>query len=443
VSGKKLSANSDAAGKSVEEFMKLISDENLTAEQIYDVDETRLFWRCLPRRTLAAGNEDKAVGVKESKERLTVLAFTNEAGMHKLKLTIIGKSACPRALKGVNNFPVHYHANKRAWITSELMLDWFVNYFAPEAHAHCKSKGLGDDCKKILTLDNCPVHPESSLLVSGNVCVVYLPPNCTSIIQPMDQGILRSLKCYYRQQLMQKLIVVCNRGQGADRFKKEFNIKDAIWNLAKAWTGVTAATLKNAWHNLWPARMFEEYDESPPDFLGFIVGDKKRLVSEIMEFAKGSTNNALTKGLEIEDIEKWMEIDNEAPVMNQLTDREIVEMVLELDHENCEASENDDHEADTNRPSIDHCIELITDTISALEQWSHIESQDILNLYRVKDKLVKERSKCMNQASLCDMFKTISQKNFQKPSSTEIYEPSVPATDDAASTSLSSCRHCK
>jgi hypothetical protein len=45
LSGEKLSADSDAAGKFVEEFMKLISDENLTAEQIYNADETGLFWR--------------------------------------------------------------------------------------------------------------------------------------------------------------------------------------------------------------------------------------------------------------------------------------------------------------------------------------------------------------------------------------------------------------
>jgi hypothetical protein len=81
--------------------------------------------------------------------------------------------------------------------------------------------------------------------------------------------------------------------------KREFNIKDAIWNLAKASTDVTAETLKNAWHKLWPARMFEECGESPPDFLGFIVSDKKRQVSEIMEFAKGSTNKAFMKGLEV------------------------------------------------------------------------------------------------------------------------------------------------
>jgi hypothetical protein len=89
------------------------------------------------------------------------------------------------------------------------------------------------------------------------------------------------------------------------------------------------------------------------------------------------------------------------------------------------------------------CIELVTDTISALEQRSCTEPQGILNLYKIKDKLVKERSKCMKQASLCDMFKTVSQKNLQKTSSTEIYEPSVPATDDAVSTSSSGYWHCK
>jgi hypothetical protein len=42
-------------------------------------------------------------------------------------------------------------------------------------------------------------------------------------------------------------------------------------------------------------------------------------------------------------------------------------MVLDPDHENYEESENDeDHKADTNWPSIDRCIELVTDTILAL-----------------------------------------------------------------------------
>jgi hypothetical protein len=85
VCGDKRSADSDAARKFVEEFTKLISDENLTAEQICNADETGLFWQCLHRRTLAAGDEDKAFGVKESKERVMVLACTNAAGTAQTK----------------------------------------------------------------------------------------------------------------------------------------------------------------------------------------------------------------------------------------------------------------------------------------------------------------------------------------------------------------------
>jgi hypothetical protein len=44
VPGEKLSADSDAARKFVKEFTKLILNENLTAEQIYNTDETGLFW---------------------------------------------------------------------------------------------------------------------------------------------------------------------------------------------------------------------------------------------------------------------------------------------------------------------------------------------------------------------------------------------------------------
>jgi hypothetical protein len=47
--------------------------------------------------------------------------------------------------------------------------------------------------KKILLLaDNCPAHPVLEKLV-------FLPANTTSMLQPMDQGVIRSLKCHYRK----------------------------------------------------------------------------------------------------------------------------------------------------------------------------------------------------------------------------------------------------
>nr|XP_005993580.1 PREDICTED: jerky protein-like [Latimeria chalumnae] len=201
-SGEKLSADHEAAEKYVKDFARLVTENDLTAEQIYNADKTGLFWRCLPRNTLICNDEKSASGVKESKERLIVLMCANAAGTHKCKLLVIGKSARPRAFKGVKVFPVIYQSNKRAWITQELTSDWFDNNFVVEAREHCQKVRLPENCKIVLLLDNCSAHPAAETMVTRNVFATYLPPNCTSLIQPMDQGIIRNMKCHYCSEFM-------------------------------------------------------------------------------------------------------------------------------------------------------------------------------------------------------------------------------------------------
>ena len=57
----------------------------------------------------------------------------------------------------------------------------------------CKRKS-----KVILIADNCPAHR----IIEGLKAVelVFLPPNTTLKTQPMDQGVIRSLKAKYRQK---------------------------------------------------------------------------------------------------------------------------------------------------------------------------------------------------------------------------------------------------
>jgi hypothetical protein len=56
------------------------------------------------------------MGFKDAKKCLRVLACTTASGMLKCKLFVIGKNENFRAFKGMRNFPVHYRANKRAWV---------------------------------------------------------------------------------------------------------------------------------------------------------------------------------------------------------------------------------------------------------------------------------------------------------------------------------------
>lgn len=128
ICGEKLSAQAE----SVEPFKVLLNEiicaMNLTHDQIYNADETGLFWRLLPDKTFVAANEKNAPGRKTPKERITFMACTNASGTHKLTPFIIGKAKNPRALKNVK-IPVEYASSKNAWMNAFVFRNWFHNSF--------------------------------------------------------------------------------------------------------------------------------------------------------------------------------------------------------------------------------------------------------------------------------------------------------------------------
>ena len=197
----KKSADSNADENFVEVF-DFIKNQNPTAKQIYNADETALCWKYMPIKIVVTVCETGVSGFKYNKECVTLLGCANAAGLHRLKLAFIGKNKKPRSLQNIKKLPVSYHANKSAWINRPLFVDWYDKVFVPQAKKHCKSIGLPSDCIIILMLDNCFTHPPTATLIHGNIRVMYLPPNITSIPQPMNQGIICSLKCKYWQTFL-------------------------------------------------------------------------------------------------------------------------------------------------------------------------------------------------------------------------------------------------
>jgi hypothetical protein len=101
------------------ELGKLI--EGYEPRNIFNADETGLFYSLLPNKTLAFKGE-KCHGGKLSKERLTVLYCCNSDGSEKLQPVVIGKFAKPRCFKHVHSLPCRYCNSKKAWITVDLFL---------------------------------------------------------------------------------------------------------------------------------------------------------------------------------------------------------------------------------------------------------------------------------------------------------------------------------
>ncbi|XP_035229300.1 jerky protein homolog [Stegodyphus dumicola] len=175
-------------------------------------------------------------------------------------------------------------------MTQVLMNDWFENHFIPEARRHLNSVGLPDNSKIVLIVDNCSAHTSLKVLVKDNVSVLFFPPNCTSIIQPMDMGIVHALKCKYKTAFLKSMLNFLNSGKTIQEFLKFFSIKSAVWSIARSGEDVSSSTLKNAWHNLWPSTIFhgEEDEDDSGEFEGFRTSQTKGFdgVANITELLK-------------------------------------------------------------------------------------------------------------------------------------------------------------
>ena len=66
-------------------------------------------------------------------------------------------------------------------------MKWLNEVFLP----HIRSKTTQ---KVVMIMDNCGPHGAEISDPLGQVQTIVLPPNCTSVHQPMDQGIIQALK---------------------------------------------------------------------------------------------------------------------------------------------------------------------------------------------------------------------------------------------------------
>ena len=72
--------------------------------------------------------------------------------------------------------------------------------------------------------------------------MLYLPPNVTSQIQPMDAGVINSLQCFYKAKLISHMI------EGYDEeVTPDINMKNVVKWVYESWNRVTETTVKNCW----------------------------------------------------------------------------------------------------------------------------------------------------------------------------------------------------
>jgi hypothetical protein len=278
-------------------------------KDIYNCDETGIFWRLLPNKTVAF-NDESGKGGKKAKDRVTALLFSNSDGTDR-DIILIGKSKSPRCFKEKGKrkkLPLKYYNQHNAWINANIFEDVLKNF---------NKKIKREKRNVVLFMDNCSCHLMDK--VYSNVKIVYFPPLTTSALQPLDQGIISSFKAFYRKIMISFMISQFENGD--DVTEKDITLYNAMDFMDNAWKSVTDKTIINCFTKA-----------------GFQI--KTTIIEKVSEndSDEDSDDNFWEKlkiftPISYETFEEYVNFDSHLDCYQELSDQEIVNAVLESKEE--------------------------------------------------------------------------------------------------------------
>ncbi|XP_020844762.1 tigger transposable element-derived protein 1 [Phascolarctos cinereus] len=323
-----------------EVLKSIIQKGGYTPHHVFNIGETGLYWKRMPEKTFTSVEENAAPGFRSAKDRLMLLLGGNAAGDFKLKPLLVYHSENPKAMKGYSkpNLPVIWRSSKKAWVTRSIFHEWFTYFFCPAVEKYCAQNNLAN--KALLILENAPCHPVNLSDLSDNVRVEYLIENKADPIQPMGQGVISTFKAHYLRKTFQHLI---GGTDGEDKgtireFWRNYNIMNAVDNIAEAWDELEPSLMNSAWKKIWP-ECVHAHDASQTETITQIQQDIVALANdlgfgELLEADVGQLLQSHDEDLSNEELmqleqeraaEEKEENEDTPPFLRQLTTKELSE----------------------------------------------------------------------------------------------------------------------
>ena len=182
-----------------------------------------------------------------------------------------------------------------------------------------------------MVLDKDPAHPQVLQDLHQDIKFVFLPPNTTSLLQLMDQGVIKMFKAHYLQTSWCSLSMKCdlsldeleNAAQAPEqaevelqkdvvrRHWKSYTICNALWNVCDAWKEVTESCISGSWKKLCL--------ELVVDFRGFDLSE--RLSEECLKCLELARRVGLDE-IEENDVDSLLESVSEELSMEELDELE-------------------------------------------------------------------------------------------------------------------------
>ena len=389
LSGEKLSADVVSADEFLPEFDKLT--EGYSLHQIFNCDETGLYYKMLPQRTLTSMHTEPS-GTKKPRERVTINACANASGSIKLPLQMIGRAKTPRCFRGIDKdkLPVIYTNQNNAWMDVGIFRDWFQNVFVPEVRKQLAD--LGQEKKAILFLDNCSAHPGEDVLVSDDRKIIakFFPPNVTSLIQPMDQGILECLKRKYRKAILKRIL--CEEDEDANiiHILKKIDLLQVCRHISESWDQIATSTLQNAWNKLLQRK------EQPSDNVATEDIDNDDFVREL---------SLLNINVTSDDVQEWFHADG--PGYEHLDDQSIIALAEKDEEEDIEEEEEyESPEVEVVTPEVSHtqAVEHFDKVLVYLKSLPDATPLSISFIIGLREQAAERRKASLKQTKISSFF---------------------------------------
>ncbi|XP_065642738.1 tigger transposable element-derived protein 4-like [Hydra vulgaris] len=337
---------------------------NYKLENFFNADEFGLFYQCLPNKTYHLSREN-CFGGKNSKVRLTGIAAGSATG-EKLPMFVIGKSKNPRCFKHIKQLPCTYKNQLKSWMTGDLFTEWVMKL---------DSFFRAQDRKVALLVDNCSAHPHIEGL--SNINLIFFPPNTTSVLQPMDQGVIRSLKAQYRH----KIVRLCIKAVDKNEPMPKISILQAMKDLVSSWNAVSKETVINCFKKAEELNRLRELDP--------------RAVQEDLS------------------AESYIGLDCDVVTTGSLaTDAEIIAQILDPNFENDdnEVEDSVDEAIDVKAPPrpSDIQLEIAFETIQNASLYSSKYGNEIQSLaLKLEDLMKMEKMDNLKQYQITDFFQKL------------------------------------
>ena len=350
-------------------------------KDIYNMDETGLFWKMMPARGLSSIS---LPGVKKDKTRITLVFCVNADGSDRFPIWFIGKAREPRALRNINVRAMggEWRWNSKAWMNTELMGQWLRAFYA-----HIGARTV------LLSMDNFSAHNSALELFPPppNVRIAWLPPNSTSRFQPLDQGIIQCFKAHYRRQWLSFMLDCFDSERDP---LKSMDIHLAIrWSI-RCWNDdVQNTTIYNCFRK-------STLTTTPIDLPNPI--DPPNLSELYSRVARaGNIQNAMA-------IDNFLNPEEEAEEVRQNEELDQEEILQEILQQNglVQPPEDEDEEEAVAKPAptaqaVKEALELIVDYAERQEE---IEQSDLRALDRLDSKFRRLWDKSLVQSNLDRWF---------------------------------------